>query len=190
MVYYCFAPGVELRSLLKNWRLLLVLPSLIMKFLRALRKVMTRIVSGIDALTGERRRYGKDYQWFVHQRMVLETAIGYDLVSKPLSVNTVLLELLITMCITNPAQHGAGIVIIGLVGSPNPTQAEIENSEAIIQFQDFGIRGMWQHMGCTINEAWNLHKTVLGGTKYIVIRLFQQSQNDIGLRVGVRFQEP
>ena len=119
---------------------------------------MTRIATGLDVFRGERGRYGKDYQWFVHQRMDLTALTLYNLVSKPLSVNTILHEILITMCMQNPAQHGDGVVIIGLVGSPNPTQLEIEKSEPIIAWSALGVRGYWNHAGCGVTENWILHK--------------------------------
>jgi len=158
--------------------------------LTGLKKIVTRIVSGLEAFQGLRRETVNPYQWFFRYHHNLTVGLVAIYASDILATGSIIHLVYLYAGPRFPANRMNVTVNIGMVASPNPTIGEMNDSEAIVPFTPGILASVLELSGNDFTADWPCRKVIQGTNQRIGIMFTGWMVTADMVRAGVLYEEP
>lgn len=162
----------------------------LLQWLRWIKIVVTRIVAGLEAMTGGMGRYVKPLQWFSVQQNGVINGVVWIQTSDVLADKTIIRKVKIFA-----GNRIIGIDIHELINvfittDPAPPAAIINDQEPVIVFNSYNYPNLITVAGDPVNLEWECRKIITGSNKRIGVAIRGFGLGLDVVRIHVLYEEP
>ena len=151
---------------------------------------MTRIVAGLESLTARKGSSERECLWWSVENPMIVWGPRWIRVSGIIPDGTIVREVAIQAYPRTDSWRCIVEVVLSVVSSKNPTEAEIEVGMRLIPWhRSVGPFG-WESIGQQINERWPLHKTLRGSDLRFAVAILSGAAAGMACRVSVLYELP
>lgn len=151
---------------------------------------MTRMATGLEAFRGQGRGVYKPEKWFVAQEPILTGLNWRQHYSPILPDGSIIKEIQIHAYADSAFQLiNCGVKVFHCTDI-NITWPQIIFQEPVINFEGGVLPGEWWGMWGPRDESYKIKKQVKGANQRVGVNIYVNCTFDVGVRVGVRYEEP